>query len=410
VLLLKELLDNAIDSGATSIDVLVSPNTVDRLEVRDNGHGISPDDFDSLGRPGHTSKLRSFDELDTLGGSTLGFRGTALASVNVLADVSLTTRVPTEHVASVICLAKGGGIASQRLAGAPVGTTVVVTGLFSHLPVRSQAAVKEAPKSLAKMKELLQSYAFTRPCTKLRFTVLKTPNLSWSYAPAASGGVKEAAMQLLGIELTSQCTFETVPSETLQGDSGSSNAQDDPDPPSKQEPRLIFEALLPKPGADPRKISKGAFFSVDSRPVSHARGTAKKLLCIFKKRLGEHFAQDTPRDPFIRLNIRCPAGSYDVNVEPSKDNVIFTEEQGILDQFESFLSFIYSAQERHDSPQQPIAPECCDSPQPPIAAATKVAEAPAAAETLAAEVTSEAPDHRSPPQVWNSPMHTAELC
>jgi DNA mismatch repair protein MutL len=400
VLLLKELLDNAIDSGATSIDVLVSPNTVNRLEVRDNGHGISPDDFDSLGRPGHTSKLRSFDELDILGGSTLGFRGTALASANVLADISLTTRVSTEHVATVICLAKGGGVASQRLAGAPVGTAVTVTGLFSHLPVRSQAAMKEAPKSLAKMKELLQSYALTRPCTKLRFTVLKNPNLSWSYAPAVSGGIKEAAMQLFGTELASQCTFEAVPSETPREDIGVSNTQNDPGSPPKQEPRLVFEALLPKPGADPRKTSKGAFFSVDSRPVSPTRGTARKLLSIFKKRLGEHFAPDMPRDPFIRLNIRCPPGTYDVNVEPSKDDVLFGNEQDILDQFESFLSSVYSNPERHDSPQQLTALERCGSPQPPIAAATKFGETSAAAETPAAEMTCEAPNHHLPSQVW----------
>lgn len=399
VLLLKELLDNAIDSGATSIDVLVSPNTVDRLEVRDNGHGISSDDFDCLGRQGHTSKLRSFDELGALGGSTLGFRGIALASANVLAHVSLTTRVSTEHVATVITLAKGGGVAEQRHAGAPVGTTVTVTGLFSHLPVRSQVAMKEAPKSLAKMKDLLQSYALTRPCTKLRFTVLKAPNLSWSYAPAPNGGVKEAAMQIFGTELTSQCTFETFPSETPHESIRPSNAQDGSNPRPEQEPGMVFEALLPKPGADPRKIAKGAFLSVDSRPVSSTRGTAKKLLSIFRRRLGEHFATDTPRDPFIRLNIRCPPGAYDVNVEPSKDNVLFREEQDILDQFESFLSFFYSTPERCDSPQQPTAQERRESSQPHTAAGAGVAEAPTAAETPSVEVTADASDHHLPPQV-----------
>src|SRR5690348_6177351 len=85
LLLLKELLDNAIDSGATSVDVIVSPNTVDKIEVRDNGHGIDPGNFESLGRPGHTSKLRSFDELSKVGATTLGFRGAALASANTLA-------------------------------------------------------------------------------------------------------------------------------------------------------------------------------------------------------------------------------------------------------------------------------------------------------------------------------------
>ena len=60
---LKELVDNAIDAEATSIDVVVSANTLDKIVVRDNGHGIPLEDLDLLGRRGHTSKLRSFEEL-----------------------------------------------------------------------------------------------------------------------------------------------------------------------------------------------------------------------------------------------------------------------------------------------------------------------------------------------------------
>ncbi|KAK4239450.1 hypothetical protein C8A03DRAFT_14151 [Achaetomium macrosporum] len=340
VLLLKELLDNAIDSGATCIDILVSPNTVDKLEMRDNGHGINPDDLDSLGRPGHTSKLRSLDELDTLGGNTLGFRGIALASANSLADVSVTSRVSSEPVATAVSLAKGGGIGTQRHAGAPVGTTVCVTRLFSSLPVRLRVAIKEAPKNLAKIKQLLQSYALARPWIRLRFAVLKTPNLSWSYAPAPGGSVMEAAMQIFSTELASQCIFETFPTGTSQ---------------SKAEPTktLVFEALLPRSGADPQKINQGAFLSIDSRPVSTKRSTAKKLIFIFKTKIGNYLSRshsgDVPKEPFIRLNIRCPPGTYDVNIEPSKDDVLFKEEQHVLDQFESFLSLVYPAPERHGS-------------------------------------------------------------
>ncbi|KAL2020174.1 hypothetical protein VTK56DRAFT_8698 [Thermocarpiscus australiensis] len=353
VSLLKELLDNALDAEATSIEVLVSPNTVDRIEVRDNGHGINPSDFDSLGRPRHTSKLKSFDELGSLGGSTLGFRGAALASANALADVSLTTRVSSEHVATVVSLRREGGITVQRHTSAPVGTTVVVTGLFSRLPVRSQVAVKEAPKNLTKMRELLQSYALARHRTRLRFTVLKTPSLSWSYAPAANSDVKEAAVQLFGTEFASNCLFEVFASEIHRADPSASRSGSDSC--REQATGLVFEALLPKPDADPRQIGKGGFFSIDSRPVSPARGTAKKLFLIFKKRLADRFSRlcctDVPRDPFIRLNIRCPPGSYDVNVEASKEDVLFKEEQHVLDQFERFLASIYRTSDDHEGPQ-----------------------------------------------------------
>jgi len=385
VVLLKELLDNAIDSGATSVDVLVSSNTVDRIEVRDNGHGISPDDFDCLGRPGHTSKLRSFNELSALGGSTLGFRGSALASANAVADVSLTTRVSTEHVATVVALAKGGGISKERRASAPVGTTVSVTGLFSRLPVRLQVSTKEAPKSLAKMKDLLQAYILAKPWIRLRFTVLKNPNLSWSYAPAPNGTAKEAAMQLFGIELASQCTFETSSSETLQEDAKPSVPQNGRPPSARLQAGPVFEAFLPVPSADARKISKGAFVSVDARPVSPARGTAKKLVSIFKRHLGDQLSQvcseTTLKEPFIQLNVQCPPGSYDVNIEPSKEEVLFTDEPQILSQFESFLSSIYCA-----------AAGSCDSPQRPIITMEKDVGSHRA-------VTHEAPSHRPPSQI-----------
>ncbi|KAK3906226.1 hypothetical protein C8A05DRAFT_12026 [Staphylotrichum tortipilum] len=353
-LLLKELLDNAIDSGATSIDVLVAPNTVDRIEVRDNGSGIRPDELEFLGRPGHTSKLSSFDELATLGARTLGFRGSALASASDLAAVSLTTRIPTEHVATAISLAKGGGIAAQRLVGAPVGTAISVTGLYAHLPVRLRAAIHEAPKSLARMKTLLQAYVLTRPWMRLRFTVLKTPSLSWSYSPTPKGDVKEAVMQLFGTELASQCMIETSSTKKLRGGPETSTP-DGPNPAPDREAGPDFEALLPSPGADPRKIARGAFLSVDSRPVSPTRGTAKKLISAFKRRLSEHLTAvgsgECPREPFIRLDIRCPPGSYDVNVEPSKEDVIFREEKDLVNQFENFLSFIYSNPDPHNSPQ-----------------------------------------------------------
>ncbi|KAI5466728.1 histidine kinase-like ATPase, partial [Mariannaea sp. PMI_226] len=77
--LVKELVENSIDAGANSIEVLISQNTVDKVQVKDNGCGISLDDLNLLGRRAHTSKLRTFDELETKAGDTLGFRGEALA-------------------------------------------------------------------------------------------------------------------------------------------------------------------------------------------------------------------------------------------------------------------------------------------------------------------------------------------
>jgi DNA mismatch repair protein MutL len=356
VALLKEFLDNAIDSGASSIDISVSPNTVDKIEVRDNGHGIHPTDFTSLGRPGHTSKLKSFGELDTLGGKTLGFRGAALASACSLAHVLVITRASQEPTAASLRLAEGGGIETQRLAGAPVGTTIRATDLFFRLPVRRQVAVNDAPRNLARMRDLLQSYAFARPRTRLRFTVLKTPNLSWSYTPGSNGGVKEVAMQLLGTELSSQCMFVTSSDEAVREGGRSSSVADTSNTLHEEGSAVTFEALLPRcAGPDSKMMSKGAFLSVDSRPISPSRPTAKKLVSIFKKQLSKIYCQSqtdnhAPWDPFMRLDIQCPPGSYDVNIEPLKEDVLFRDEQHVLDRFEAFLSQVYRPSEHADLP------------------------------------------------------------
>ncbi|KAJ9157385.1 hypothetical protein NKR23_g712 [Pleurostoma richardsiae] len=151
VSVVKELVENAIDARATSIEVLVSRNTVDKIQVRDNGDGIASCDYDCLGRRGRTSKLRSFEEIRLVGGTSFGFRGEALASANALGMITITTRTSTDPVATKLHLAPGvGGVTNQERTSAPVGTTVSVKDIFASLPVRKKIATKEAPKTISR--------------------------------------------------------------------------------------------------------------------------------------------------------------------------------------------------------------------------------------------------------------------
>ncbi|KAK3941839.1 hypothetical protein QBC46DRAFT_429145 [Diplogelasinospora grovesii] len=337
----KELLDNALDSGATSVEVLVSPNTVDEIVLRDDGHGVHPDDFDLLGRPGHTSKLKTLDELSIVGARSLGFRGVALSSINTLAKVSVTTRMFGEPVAAALHLSDVGGVAKQLPSPAPVGTTVSVTDLFSRYPVRRQAAIKGAPKTLAKIKELLYAYKLARPAIRLSFKVSKQANFSYLHAQKTAT-VKEAVMQLFGTELTSSCIFMDFSAHMEARVSDEDNVLDSA---HREHPGPVFEAVLPRSDANPHRVAKGAFISVDSRPLSSTRGFAKRIYSAFKSQLARAIlrpdSKETLKDPFIRLNIICPPRSYDPNVEPSKDNVLFTDEDSLFDQFKSFLSTAY---------------------------------------------------------------------
>jgi DNA mismatch repair protein MutL len=354
VSLVKELLDNALDAKASSIDIVIAANTIDKIEVRDNGHGITPEDLGAIGKRGYTSKLHSFDELKTLGGLSLGFRGEALASAVELGDVSIITRIEGEVVATAIRLKVHGGIESQTSISHPVGTTVCVANFFSRLPVRKQTALKDAKKTMSRIKEMLQSYALARLNVRLTLKVLKVGKSNWSFAPRANEGIREVVSQVVGRETAAQCVeiISALPIPS-QVDAGASSLGDDASAVLNHCKSLetlphsaffIVQGFLPKPDSDFTKISGGQYVSIDSRPVSSSRGSPKKIISIYKTIISAMLVDDMSeklKSPFIRLNIVCPAGSYDPNVEPAKDDVLFENEKVLLSLVHDWFRNVY---------------------------------------------------------------------
>ncbi|KAI1383349.1 uncharacterized protein F4822DRAFT_420318 [Hypoxylon trugodes] len=229
-----------------------------------------------------------------------------------------------------------GGVAKQQRVSAPIGTTVSIANLFDKLPVREQFAVKESVKSIEQIRELLRSYALARPQLKLMFKVLQSPKQHWSYSPNPNSSVKQVAIQLFGADFATNCFEKTYKIDASTKTSDTSNESKEP----MLNDHYVFEALLPKPPADPSRIPKQRYFSVDGRPLTAKRGTMKKLLGIYNEHTnGAPTAKH--KYSFIRLNINCPPGSYDVNVEPSKDDVLFSDENLILDGFRGLCQEVY---------------------------------------------------------------------
>jgi DNA mismatch repair protein MutL len=107
----KELIDNAVDARATSISIEISPNTLDVIQVTDNGHGITPEDRAMVCRRYTTSKISDFSDLIKLGGTSLGFRGEALHSLaNLSGSLTVTTRVDSEIAAVKLLIARTGEV------------------------------------------------------------------------------------------------------------------------------------------------------------------------------------------------------------------------------------------------------------------------------------------------------------
>lgn len=346
--LVKELVDNALDAKASIIDILISPNTIDKIEVRDNGHGIQQEDLDVLGKRGHTSKLRSFDELRSIGGISLGFRGEALASAVQLGEVTVTTRTEGEPVATLVKLKAPGGVDSRSRTSHPNGTTITVTKFMYKLPVRKQTFLKEAPKTLGKIKELLQAYVLARPSIKFSLKVLKESKALFSYAPRANDGIKEAVSQLFGKEAAGQCVsistrFPERVNEVEDSADHEMHPQTMEHSTSRQGNDFVVDVFMPRPNADLSKIGYGQYISVDSRPVSHEKNTMRRLVTIFNRYVKESLtgSSEKVKSPFLRLDITCPAGSYDPNVEPAKNDVIFGNESVVLAAIENLFREVY---------------------------------------------------------------------
>lgn len=119
----KELIDNAIDGRATSIIIEVSANTLDDIRVKDNGHGIAPDDRAMICTRYCTSKIRDLHDLENIGGRSLGFRGEALASAaDMSGSLTVTTRIEGEDAAVELKFDRKGQILGYGNGGENFGS------------------------------------------------------------------------------------------------------------------------------------------------------------------------------------------------------------------------------------------------------------------------------------------------
>lgn len=105
----KELLDNALDASASSLQVEISQNTLDMIQLKDNGCGISTEDYPNVCKHAFTSKIETVDDLKNVGGTSFGFRGEALASVAEMSGgVTITTRTASQVTATTLKYGRDG--------------------------------------------------------------------------------------------------------------------------------------------------------------------------------------------------------------------------------------------------------------------------------------------------------------
>ena len=136
----KELVENSIDAGATSINIEVKNGGIKQIRIIDNGSGIAKDDLQFAFERHATSKIRTAEDLESV--ITRGVRGEALASIAAISHIELVTKTEEELIGNKI-IVEGGDIIEQEETGAQNGTTITISNLFYNTPVRYKFLKKD---------------------------------------------------------------------------------------------------------------------------------------------------------------------------------------------------------------------------------------------------------------------------
>lgn len=159
----KELVENSIDAGATDVSIYVEDGGIRKIQVSDNGIGIEKDDVRKAFLPHATSKLKNIVDLDSL--ATLGFRGEALASISSVSEVTLSSKSKNQDVASKIALS-GGKVTFEGEDSRAQGTVITVENLFFNTPARLKF-LKKGASELNYIKDTVRMLILANPTIRI---------------------------------------------------------------------------------------------------------------------------------------------------------------------------------------------------------------------------------------------------
>lgn len=291
----KELVENSLDAGATRIEVDVEAGGARLIRVRDDGGGIHADELPLAVASHATSKIGSFDDLEHV--ASMGFRGEALASVSSVSRFTLTSRVRGQDAAFRVEV-DGGKLQAARPAQHPPGTSVEVRDLFHNVPARRKFMRAERTE-FAHIDDLLKSLALARSAVEFRLSHNGKPVRIWKAARDEEAALQRVA-EVLGAEF---------PQQSLRIDHAAAG--------------LHLSGWVGLPTASRSQADSQYFYVngrlVRDRIVAHAVRQAYADVLFH----GRHAA-------FVLYLELDPAG-VDVNVHPAKHEVRFREQRLVHD-------------------------------------------------------------------------------
>ncbi len=192
----KELVENAIDAGATSITVEIKDGGISFLRITDNGSGIAKDQLRTAFLRHATSKIENADDLSRI--ASLGFRGEALSSISAVAQVEVITKTVDSLTGNRMVI-EGSVEKAFEEVGAPDGTTFLIRNLFFNTPVRRKF-LKQPPTEGGYVVDLMEHMALSRPDISFKFIV----GSQTKFYTSGNGDLKEVIYRIYGRDISSQ--------------------------------------------------------------------------------------------------------------------------------------------------------------------------------------------------------------
>lgn len=319
----KELLENSLDAGATEIRVELREGGQRLLRVTDNGHGILAADAPLAFLRHATSKLSTVEDLTQI--ATFGFRGEALYSIAAVSQVTLTSRHHSEAFATQLRI-EGGEMVSQQRVGAPVGTIVTVEQLFYNVPARQKFLRKPATEA-GRIADLIQRFALAHP--DRRFSLAVDGRLV--FQSAGTGDLFDVLVKIYGLEQARQM----VPI----GDTPRPRDQAHDEPPLEEWDFMgdvDTSHTMVTPRAAPVSVQGYVSLPTLTRPnrgeiqLFVNRRQVEDRTLTYAVIQAYHTLLPVGRYPMAVILIEVDPAEVDVNVHPQKSQVRFVEERAIF--------------------------------------------------------------------------------
>nr|XP_019044549.1 DNA mismatch repair protein MLH1 [Kwoniella bestiolae CBS 10118]OCF23479.1 DNA mismatch repair protein MLH1 [Kwoniella bestiolae CBS 10118] len=305
---IKELLENSLDAGSTSIKITLKDGGLKSIQIIDNGHGINKADLPLLCERYATSKLQKFEDLQKLG--TYGFRGEALASISYCSHVEVVSKTRTEgcgwkanYQDGVLIPSRPGGPAEPKPTAANDGTVITAEDLFYNMPLRKRA-FKSPSDEYTRVLDVITKYAVHNPhvswvCKKAGTSL---PDVSTPVSSTTKANISNLYTPSLAAELLE------IPSTVLQ-----------------PEAKLSSTVRGWVSNANSNWARKGGWLLfINNRLVESSK---------IKKAIDALYTAYLPKgaSPWVYLSLEIDPAKIDVNVHPTKSEVHFLNEDEMID-------------------------------------------------------------------------------